>query len=195
MLRHIRKAPFVLAFVLLASCGGDDDDGTKEPLGGGVGAACTADAQCKGYEKSACVQEIKPLEDLVAPGNPELQPFRDLTLPFPGGYCSSTIQNPCTTDAQCGEGAGCFLAFEGVPNEVIQQLAALGLPFDIGRFAQIGICMKPCTESSECRTGKKYQCLTPLKAFMDVINSTYTKKFCVQDVDVSHLLIGSGDGG
>jgi hypothetical protein len=193
MLRHIRKAPFVLAFVLLASCGGDDDEGNKEPLGGGVGAACTADTQCKGYEKSACVREIKPLEDLVDPNNAELEPFRNLTLPFPGGYCSSTIQNPCTSDAQCGEGAGCFLAFEGVPQSTIDGLATL-VPFDIKAFAAIGICMKSCTATSECRTGKKYECLRPLDAFISVINPTYTKKFCVQDVDVSHLLVG-GDGG
>src|SRR5688500_2739817 len=100
MLHHLRKAPFVLGIALLAaSCGGDDDDGKdKEPLGGAVGAACSADAQCTGYDKPSCVREIKPLEDLVDPNKPELEPFRDLTLPFPGGYCSTTIANHCTGD-------------------------------------------------------------------------------------------------
>ena len=193
MLHHVRKAPFVLAFVLLASCGSDDDDKDKEPLGGAVGAACSADAQCTGYDKPSCVRDIKPLEDLVDPNNQELEPFRNLTLPFPGGYCSTTIENACTSDAECGEGAGCFLAFEGVPDQTIKNLAAL-VPFDIQAFAKIGICMKSCSADSECRTGQKYQCLTPLKTFLEVINPPYAKKFCVQDVDVSHLLIG-GDGG
>jgi hypothetical protein len=192
MLHHVRKAPFVLAFALLASCGGDDEE-DKEPLGGAVGAACSADSQCKGYDTPSCVREIKPLEDLVDPSKPELEPFRDLTLPFPGGYCSTTLENHCTTDAECGEGAGCFLAFEGVPQETIDGLATL-VPFDIKAFARIGICMKSCTQNSDCRTGQKYQCLRPLDTFIKVINPDYQKKFCVQDVDVSHLLVG-GDGG
>ncbi|HEY6557709.1 MAG TPA: hypothetical protein VI072_10565 [Polyangiaceae bacterium] len=195
MLRHIRKAPFVLAFVLLASCGGDDDDGTKEPLGGVVGAACTADAQCKGYENAACVRDIKPLEDVIDPNDTALKPFRDLTLPFPGGYCSTTIQNACANDAQCGEGAGCFIAFEGMSPDVIENLAK-ALPFDIKFFSRSGICMKRCTSNSECRTGQKYQCIRPLEAFIKAINDDYDKKFCVQDVDVEHLLLGSSpDGG
>ncbi|HMJ11389.1 MAG TPA: hypothetical protein VK524_08270 [Polyangiaceae bacterium] len=194
MLRQLRKAPLVLAFAILGACGGDDKE-DKEPLGGGVGAACSANSQCTGYTNPACVREIKPLADLVDPNNAELEPFRNLTLPFPGGYCSSTLQNACTAKEDCGADADCFLAFEGVPQETIDALAGLGLPFDIHRFAEIGICMKSCTANSECRTGKKYECLTPLKAFMDVINPTYEKTFCVQDVDVSHLLVGGGDGG
>jgi hypothetical protein len=197
LLRNLCTAAVALGLTLIISCGGDDDDGSSQQLGGGVGAACDTDAQCTGYAKAACVTEIKPLEDLVAlDGSASNKVYHDMSLPFPGGYCASTIDNACTAHADCGSDGKCFLAFEGVSQEVINNLNKLGLPFDVSAFAQIGICLKPCTSDGECRADQKYKCLRPLDAFMKVINGSYSQKFCVQDKDFSYLLSGGApDGG
>jgi hypothetical protein len=195
LIRKLCLTGLMLGITLVVSCSSDKPSTPAE--GGGVGAKCTENAQCTGYGKPACVTEIKPLEDLVAAGDPKTKPFRDFTLPFPGGYCSTTLQDPCTSDADCGSGGGCFLAFEGVPQSTIDGLAALKLPFDVGKFAKIGICLKTCGSDQDCRRVENYQCLKPLQQFLDVINPDYTKTFCIQDVDVSYLLQSppSGDGG
>jgi hypothetical protein len=189
LIRKLCTLSVTLGLAFVMSCGSDDAE--KEPLGGSVGAACEADSQCTGYSRPACVTAIKPLEQLVSDPDPKNEPFRDLTLPFPGGYCSTTVQEPCTVDADCGSGQ-CFLAFEGVPQSVIDGLNKVGLPFDVNAFAKIGICLKPCSANAECRSKQKYDCIVPLEGFMTVINPTYSKKFCAQKVDVSHLLTTPG---
>jgi hypothetical protein len=186
LIRNLCTLSLALGLTFIVSCGSDDAPEPKA-LGGGVGAACSADGQCTGYDHPACVTAIKPLETLVSDADPKNKPFHDLALPFPGGYCSTTIDEPCTADDQCGNGK-CFLAFEGVPQTTIDNLNGVGLPFDVNAFAKIGICLQGCTSDSECRTGEGYKCLIPLKAFMDVINPQYTKTYCAQFVDVSNLL-------
>lgn len=181
----------IVGLALSSACGGDDDGHSSAALGGGVGAACTASSQCTGYAKAACVTDIRPLEHLVTSDDPKYKPFRDLSLPFPGGYCSSTVEDPCTSDADCGSGQ-CFLAFEGVSQQTIDGLNSLGLPFDVNAFAKIGICLKPCTADSQCRADKNYKCIVPLTALVKVFNPDYPKKFCVQDVDYSNLLVSGG---
>ncbi len=186
-IRNLCTLSLALGMSFIVSCGSDDEAPPQRALGGGVGAACDSDSQCTGYEKPACVNAIRPLEDLVTSTDPKDKPYHDLTLPFPGGYCSTTVQQPCTTDAQCGNGK-CFLAFEGVPQMNIDALNGLGLPFDVNEFSKIGICLLECTSDSQCRTGEGYKCLVPIEAFMNIINPEYPKKFCVQYVDVSDLL-------
>jgi hypothetical protein len=186
-IRNSCALALALALGFIVSCGSEDEAPPTKTLGGGVGAACTESAQCTGYTHPACVTEIKPLETLISDADPNNKPLRDLTLPFPGGYCSTTIEQPCTADAECGSGK-CFLAFEGVPQSTIDELNQLGLPFDVNAFARIGICLQSCMADNECRRGEGYQCLVPIKAFMDVINPNYPKKYCVQYVDVSNVL-------
>jgi hypothetical protein len=186
LIRNLCTIALALGLTCVVSCGSDDEPPARA-LGGGVGAACTESSQCTGYTHPACVTAIKPLETLVSDADPANKPFRDLTLPFPGGYCSTTVQEPCTADSECGTGK-CFLAFEGVPQMTIDNLNGLGLPFDVNAFARIGICLQSCTADSECRTAEGYKCLVPIEAFMTVINPDYPKKFCAQYVDVSHLL-------
>lgn len=173
-----------LCFLIVASC----SDSGGQASGGPVGSPCTDTSQCVGYKTPACMQELKPLENLVTPGAKNADTFKNLTLPYPGGYCSTDMQHFCATDADCGAGGGCFIPFEGVSQDVITALGKTMLPFDIMAFAKAGICLKSCTDTSQCRTDQQYQCLVPLKAFMDVINPTYTKKYCFQNVDVSYLL-------
>ncbi|HEX7669447.1 MAG TPA: hypothetical protein VF395_07690 [Polyangiaceae bacterium] len=196
LIRRLCMTGLTLGVALVVSCSSDKTSPPAE--GGGVGAKCSENSQCTGYGKPACVTEIKPLADLVAAGDPKTKPFKDFTLPFPGGYCSTTLQDPCTSDADCGAGGGCFLAFEGAPQTTIDALANLNppLPFDIHKFADIGICLKTCASDGDCRRIENYQCLTPLQQFLTSINQDYKKTFCIQDVDVSYLLQSPpGDGG
>jgi hypothetical protein len=180
----------------LASCSSDKSDSPAEPEGGGVGAKCSADSQCTGYTGPACVTDLKPVADLVTDPDPKFQPFKDFHLPFPGGYCSTTLDQPCTADADCGDGGGCFLAFEGVPPATIDSLNMTGLPFDIKKFAVMGICMKPCTADSECRTGDGYSCLRPINGLVKLFNDKYAKKFCTVSVDDQiAALLSSPDAG
>ena len=112
-------------------------------------------------------------------------------------YCPSsshTIDSSCATDADCGEGGGCYRPFDGVSEQTIMGLNAL-VPFDVQVFADRGLCLKTCTAESDCRSGEGYACIVPLHAFVDVINPDYTRTFCIQDVDVSYLLAPAADAG
>jgi hypothetical protein len=169
------------AATALSSC--SSESSTAAPEGGGVGAPCSANSQCTGYTNTSCVKEVKPIAPLVDPSDPNNQIFLDFHVPFPGGYCSNTTDNSCTSDEDCGGGAGCFHPFEGVPQSTIDNLNALGLPFDIAAFATFALCLKACDAPSECRTSQGYECEVPLKAFMSTINPTYDRKFCFVNVD------------
>lgn len=177
-----------LGALALSSCGGsDDDDGPK--LGGAVGAACSADTQCTGYANPSCYSNVKPLENLVTSTDPKHQPLRDFTIPFPGGYCSSALQSSCVDDAACGDAGSCFRPFEGVAQTVIDNLNKAGLPFDIQAFSELGICLKPCQTSDDCRAEDGYECVVPLQVLVKAVDPTYEKKFCMQNIDVSFLLL------
>jgi len=185
VVRLIGTGAAAIGLLAATSCGNSNGD---PPAVGGVGSPCTDNSQCGGYKAPACMQALKPLENLTIAGAKNADVFMNLTLPYPGGYCSTTMQNFCATDADCGEGGGCFIPFQGVSQDVITALGKYMLPFDIAAFSKAGICLKPCTDTSQCRTDQQYQCLVPIKAFMDVINPTYTRQFCFQNVDVSYLL-------
>jgi hypothetical protein len=172
-----------------SSCGSerDEDEGKK---GGGVGASCTNDAQCTGYANPACLTDLRPLETLVAPDAGEAgEVFKMLDVPFPGGYCSNTIENSCQTDADCGPGGGCYRPLTGVPAEQLATFDALVGVFSVTTFASKGLCLVPCASDSDCRTDEGYQCLLPLEGFISLVNPSYTKTYCAQDVDVSYLLV------
>lgn len=198
MLGRIAFSLTTLGFVFAAACGGGDsgtsgnDSGGSNGSsggGGGVGSPCSSDDQCTGYDHPACLDELKPLENLVedtdAAANMAL---RDLTLPFPGGYCANHLEQSCQTDANCGDDGACYRPFEGVPDENIQNLNNLGLPFDVTQFAEVGLCLEPCSSDSDCRTDDGYTCIIPITAFMEVINPEYDKTYCMKDIDVSYLL-------
>src|SRR4051812_45610322 len=69
------------AMLPLPGCGGDDGTGLTEAQRHGVGAACTANADCfVGDTKLVC-------------------------LPFKGGYCGL---EGCQTSADCPPGSGCI---------------------------------------------------------------------------------------
>jgi hypothetical protein len=75
----------VTAFPLQA-CGSDDDGGLSEAQRHGVGAACTADADCfVGDTKLVC-------------------------LPFKGGYCGL---EGCQASDECPAGSGCVTHDDG----------------------------------------------------------------------------------
>lgn len=67
-------------------------------------------------------------------------PFGGLSINFAGGYCTKG----CTANAECGAGAACPLSG-----------AAAFLP-------DLSVCLKQCTEASDCRQG--YNC-SALPAF------------------------------
>lgn len=177
--------------VAAAACGSDDEPAQQgAPLGGGVGARCTSDEQCTGYETPSCLTAIKPLENAITdPTHQAADDFRNMALPLPGGYCTTTIENACTTDAECGEGGGCFLAFEGVPDETIEGLDGLGLPFSVRAFADAGLCLKPCSTDADCRTSEGYTCMVPIDELINVFNPDYSKTFCVKDEDYSDFVL------
>lgn len=188
-------ASILVGFSLLASCS-EKSASADPPEGGGVGAQCSADSQCKGYSKPACEKEIKPIANLVSASDPKNKPFLDFHIPFPGGYCSNTVDNSCTSDDDCGAEGGCFHPFEGVSQSTIDNLNQLGLPFDINTFATFAICLKTCTSVSDCRADQGYGCDVPLKAFLSTINPTYERTFCFVSVDDQiRGLLGSTDAG
>jgi hypothetical protein len=179
----------IVGLVSSGCSGGDDAGEPTGSLGGGVGAKCTDSAQCTGYDKPSCLTVLKPLENAITdPTHPAAEDYRNMSLDFPGGYCTTTVQDSCNTDAECGAGGGCFRAFEGVSQDTITNLNGLGLPFDVQQFSGLGICLKSCTQDSECRTAEGYKCMTPIDELMATFNSTYAKKFCVKDKDYSYLL-------
>ncbi|MCC6646522.1 MAG: hypothetical protein IT374_13235 [Polyangiaceae bacterium] len=156
---------------------------------GTVGKACKQDAECTGYGNGACVTSIAPLKGKITdPTHPQAAKFEnELVMPFPNGYCATTIDHPCPNDAACGPGAGCFRGLDGVDKAVLADLdkekTADGmhpfLPFSTVAFADVGICMKPCTADAECRQAEGYTCAVPMGTLIGVINPAYTRKFCV----------------
>jgi hypothetical protein len=196
--RIFAAAAAAASMTALASCSSDGaTPGAGTPEGGGVGAPCSADSQCTGYTNASCVEEVKPIANLVDASDPKNKLFVDFNVPFPGGYCSNTTDNSCASDADCGDGAGCFHPFEGVPQSTIDKLNGLGLPFDINAFADFALCLKTCDAPSDCRTNQGYACEVPLKAFMSTLNPGYTRTFCFVNVDrqIMGLLGTSPDAG
>ncbi len=165
------------------------------PSGGGggarssVGDACKVDADCKGYAKASCVTSIAPLKGKITdPTHPQASKFEnELVMPFPNGYCATTIENSCKSDADCGVGAGCFRGLDGVDKAVLADLdmqkTADGmhpfLPFSTVAFADVGICLEPCSTNADCRQSEGYTCAVPMGTLIGVINSSYTRTFCV----------------
>ena len=192
----IRRCVVALALgVGLASgaCSGGDDGGNGGSGGGtgsgAVGSACASDAECTGYSNPSCLTELKPLETLVyEDAGPDGEAFRDFTLPYPGGYCTNTVENSCEADADCGSGGGCFRPFEGVDQPTIDELEKLGLPFSVSAFADVGICLMPCASTADCRSG--YRCQVPLCAVMNLFNQSYNRTFCVAP-ETGGALVGS----
>ncbi len=185
----------VLAFVVSTSCSSKGGGSSAE--GGGVGAACTSDSECTGYSHPSCLTDLRPLQSLVAPdAGAEGNVFKTLDVPFPGGYCSNTLDNSCQSDADCGTGAGCYRPLTGVTPDVLSSLDKVVKVFSVTGFASKGLCLATCTSDSDCRTDQGYKCLTPLEGFISVVNPPYKNTYCAQFVDVTYLLVGGGpDGG
>jgi len=184
----------------LASCSSDGPTpaaASPVPEGGGVGAKCSANSQCTGYARPSCVTNVKPLAGLVDASVPQNRPLVDFHVPFPGGYCSNTVADSCTSDADCGAGAGCFRPFGGVSQMTIDSLNKLGaLPFDVNDLTTFALCLKPCTSPADCRTDEGYGCDIPLNAVMATIDKNYDRKFCFVSVDDQiRGLLGSSDAG
>jgi hypothetical protein len=157
------------------------------PAEGSVGSACSADSDCKGYDKPTCLTELKPLKGKITdPTHPQADKFEnELVMPFPGGYCATSIADSCANDAACGPGGGCFRGLDGVKKDDLAMLdmSKTGdglhpfLPFSTVEFADVGICLKPCTTAAECRDG--YVCEVPMGTLIGAINDKYTRTFCV----------------
>jgi hypothetical protein len=183
-----------LAAMLLSAggCSSDaGDDAAGESRSQAVGAACTQDSDCDGYKNPSCLTELKALASVVyADAGTEADAFRNFTLPFPGGYCTNTVENSCASDADCGAGGGCFRPFEGVSDATIAELDQLGMPFSVTDFAEVGLCLARCTGSSDCRDG--YNCQVPVCALMTMFNQSYAKTFCVAP-ETGGSLVGNTD--
>lgn len=130
-----------------AGTGGTGGTAGTGGTGGGevattVGRACTMDSECDGTTPD-CLSEI----DIAAPfGTMVPQEQRPAPIATPGGYCTST---GCTTQAECGQGAGCYdLA------TVTEALIGFMLP---AQFNMPGVCLDTCTAPSEC-TRSGYTC-------------------------------------
>lgn len=178
----------------LVACGdSESSDGKSDApveASQSVGSACSDDSDCGGYENAICADALRPVEDYVEDtGEPANTALRELTLPFPGGYCTSSLDSDCTSDAQCGEGAGCFRPFEGVSDQVIASLDATIPQLSVPEFADRGLCLDSCNADSECREDEGYTCVVPIKVFMDLINPDNTKKYCMKDEDYSYILM------
>ena len=139
-----------------------------------VGSACTAASDCASPPPAECLTEFMPLKGKIKPGTDPAttETFESIGLTFPGGYCST--QGNCATDADCGTGGTCYLAMAGVSQATIDSLASM--PFDVNAFKTVGLCMKACTQSSDCREG--YTCAWPLGDLLAIIGGT-EKKFCI----------------
>lgn len=169
--------------------GGTGGTGGSVGPASSVGKACKADAECTGYAKASCVTSIAPLAGKITdPTHPQAQKFeKELVMPFPNGYCATTIENPCPNDAACGAGAGCFRGLDGVDKALLadldKQKTSDGmhpfLPFSTVAFSDVGICLEPCASDAECRQSEGYTCAVPMGTLIGVINPAYTRTFCV----------------
>ena len=194
-MRTLRAVSLALGLGAAASCSDSADNGDSGGQPGPVGSQCATDSDCAGYSNPTCLTRLRPLETLIAPDAGEAgDVFKMLDIPFPGGYCSNTIENSCLTDADCGTGGGCYRPLTGVPADTLANLdAAVGV-FSVTDFASKGLCLVPCESDSDCRADEGYECHIPLEGFISVVNPAYTSTYCAQPVDVSYLLL-PGDAG
>lgn len=195
--RYLAAGVLIGGIFIAAGCSSSSSDGTGKKYGKAVGTPCTDSSQCSGYDHPSCITELKPIEPYVtADAGAAGDKYKNFTIPFPGGYCGTALTDSCASDAECGAGAGCFRGFEGVDAQTIQNLNQLGLPFDVTKFADLGICFQSCQTDADCRTSEGYKCVVPLHALINIVNPNYTKTYCIQDVDTSDLIVGGGsDGG
>lgn len=190
LMRCLSVVSLSLGVLWAAGCSSSDASGS-----GGVGAPCSKDSDCTGYSKPSCLTDLRPLDGLVVPdAGAAGDTFKKLDIPFPGGYCSNTIENSCQTDADCGTGGGCYRPLTGVSPATLTNLDNAVKVFSVTDFASKGLCLVPCQSDSDCRTDQGYKCQIPLAGFITVVNPTYKNTYCIQPVDVSYLLM-SPDGG
>jgi hypothetical protein len=188
LIRKLLVAAASVTVVAMASCSGGNASGGGG--GGGVGSKCTQDSDCTGYAKPTCLTDLKPVASLVAPDSGAVgATFKDFDIPFPGGYCSNTIENSCQSDADCGAGGGCFRPLTGVSADVLASLDKVIKVFSVTSFASKGLCLVPCTSDAQCRTAEGYKCLLPLESVITAVNPMYPNKYCAQFVDSSYLLM------
>lgn len=175
-LRPTRLA--IVFFVALgAACGGtptdpfaDDDDGTPNPDGLAVGAACTEDAECGGPGTPRCIDGLYPLAALTE--DPDLQA---IGLTLPGGYCSA--EPSCDGAGSCGEGGECFQPLADVTGDVLDSLASALPGIDIQLFAAYGACLVPCDDNAACREG--YVCATPIGELLGLVEGARLDTYCI----------------
>ena len=173
------------------ACGDSGDDGNDPgTVSQSVGSACSENSDCGGYDNAICTDGLKPLEDYVEDtGEAANDALRDLTLPFPGGYCTSSLETDCTGDSECGDEGGCFMPFEGVSDEVIAGLDATIPQLSVPEFATRGVCLDRCETNADCRGDEGYTCIVPIPALLELFNPEYGKKYCMQDKDYSYILM------
>ncbi|MBT6431849.1 MAG: hypothetical protein HOK28_02080 [Deltaproteobacteria bacterium] len=154
-------------------------DGEEPVPGDGLlaGSACEEDIQCAAPGTPLCLREYKPVADLIFPDADPASAahFAGIGLEFPGGYCST--EGECVTDSDCGAGGSCFVPFENVTAETLDELAQGGFPFDIYGFADLGLCLDACTESTECRDG--YTCDIPIGDLLGLVPGASEQTFCI----------------
>lgn len=182
----------VLASTLTQGCGGaapprehgNGDAGIGETdaslgelhVGLAVGAQCSIDSQCSGYDNRKCITGMYPLATLSA--DPGLQA---IGVPLPNGYCSSTPS--CSSDAQCGTGGRCFQPLIDVTEETLDTIASTLPDVDVHSFATYGACLDPCTDNTECREG--YVCATPIASLLGLVPGARLETYCVGHDDES----------
>lgn len=190
---------FAGGLAVAAGCSSDSSDGDDTgSTGGGVGSACTSDADCTGYDNPKCITEIKPTANLITdPSASGADVWEELSMPFPGGYCSNDLgdltaadiaDNSCEVDTDCGDGGSCFKPLEGFSEEDLISLQA-ALPIDVPAFGSLGLCLKDCESDDECRTDEGYLCVVPLRGVLDTLVGV-TDTYCMDDKNYCDLVGG-----
>lgn len=97
--------------------------------------------------------------------------FGSLASVVPSAYC--TLKEACESDAECGEGAGCYRPFAGVD---AAELSERGIETgDLG--AERGRCMPTCQSESDC--GEGLECLAnPFARSLADIARDDGKRYC-----------------
>ena len=141
-----------------------------------VGSACEVATECAG-EVPLCLREYRPVRDLIFPdAEPSIAaPYEDIGLDFPGGYCSSEVN--CAADSDCPAGGSCFVPFENVTPETLDELALMNFPFDIHAFSDLGLCLEACSDPTQCRDG--YTCDIPISELLSLVPGASQETYCI----------------
>ena len=71
------------------------------------------------------------------------------------------------------------MPFEEVTPETLDELATMGFPFDIYGFADLGLCLDACVDTTECREG--YTCGIPIGDLLALVPGASQETYCIAE--------------